>query len=767
MNSANLPQLARGGSNRAIANARGYVVSPVAPSAPHSDSHSLDLVEYWRRVWRHKWVVVAVAILGAILGLLAMLPQTPIYQARTSVEVQSINDNFLNFRDVNPTANATSGMYPEIDMLTHVKLLQTRPLIDATIKKLEEQGKWKPGPPAPKRELWPAWLPRPKRHEAAKKASENELPADLFAGLRVKASTNTRIIDVTFDSPDPEFAAAFANTLADQFIETNLESRWKSAQHTGQWLTRQLQDQKVRLEQSETQMQEYARQTHLMFTGENDKQNVDEEKLRQVQTELSHAQADRMSKQARFELVSAARAEALGEALENESLKMDKQRLTDLRRQYAELDSTLTPEHYKVKRVRAQIAQMEADFNRERDAILERIRGDYEAAKTRERLLTSEYERQATVVDGLSGKSVKYNILKREVETNRQLYESMLQKVKEANLAAAMRASAIRIVEPADIPSFPYKPDLRRGAALGLVFGLFAGVGVALIRERLDRCIQGPEDLHHYLDVPELGIVPKQKGISASWHAGGPTNSLIKLAAGVDKADLAKRPSIINEAFRAITTSILFSETLRGKHCILVVTSPNPSEGKSTVSTNLTAAFAEIGRRVLLIDADMRRPRVHSLFQLDNDIGLAQILNGDLALDDVALFSALKQTTLMGLTILPSGSAGNQAGNLVHSMRFPQLLEVLRPHFDVIVVDTPPMLQLSDARAVASYADGVVLVIRSGQTTREAAIAASRRLVADGLPILGVVLNDWDLKTSSYGAYANYEKYVGSYADAK
>jgi capsular exopolysaccharide synthesis family protein len=738
----------------------------MAPGVVPGNSQHFDLVEYWRRVWRNKWIVAAAAILGTLLGVLAMVPQTRIYQARMSLEVQTLNENFMNFRDVNPTSSGP-GLYPEIDMLTHVKLLQTRPLLEAVVSRLEQEGKLKPPPPPPPG--WRSWLRLPPAKKEEPTKGQKKGPSYNLAGdLRVRANANTRIIDVTFDSPDPEVAAAFVNTLGEEFIRSNLESRWKQAQQTGDWLTRQLHDMKAKLQTSETDLQEYARRRNLMFTGDKNQENVDEEKLRQIQAELSRAQADRMSKQSRFELVNATPADSLAEVIENESLRLHQQKLTELRRQHAELDSTLTPEHYRVRRVKAQVAQLEAELGRLRDNILERIRGDYLAAKSRERLLEAEFKRQTELVAGLSEKAVQYNILKREVETNRQLYESMLQKVREANLASAMRASGIRIVEPADVPALPYKPDLRRGGTLGLVAGLFLGVGLALLRERLDRCIQGPEDLQVYLRVPELGVVPRRAAglLSAAGNRedGPAAGGLVRLAAGVMQAEVRRKSFAQSEAFRTIVTSILFSGSAREAKKVLVVTSPNPSEGKSTLATNVAAAFAEIGRKTLVIDADMRRPRVHAMFGLPNDQGLAQILSGEVPMDGTGLFLALHQTSLVGLTVLPSGTAGEEAGSLVHSARFPDLLALLRPYFDVILIDTPPMLQLADARAVASHADGIVLVIRSGQTTREAAIAAQRRLEHDGLPIVGVVLNDWDPGRSHYGGYAYYKDTYGRYA---
>ena len=291
----------------------------------------------------------------------------------------------------------------------------------------------------------------------ASHSKQNAAPVIAFGqaarSLKVRAAGQTRIIEILVDSADPQFATDFANNLTSEFIEQNLESRWKTTEHTSEWLSRQLDDMRIKLERSDDALQAYARSTGLMFTG--DKNSVSEEKLRQLQAVLSAAQSDRVSKQARYEMAKTSPPDALPDVLADESLNEYRTKLTELRRQIAELSSTYTPAHPKVKKVEAQVGTLENALHLEVAAILGRIKNDFEEAQGKERMIEADYEAQTKLVTGDAEKAIKYNILKREVDSDRQLYDAMLQQLKQATIASAMRASNVRVVDPANRPSRP------------------------------------------------------------------------------------------------------------------------------------------------------------------------------------------------------------------------------------------------------------------------------------------------------------------------
>jgi capsular exopolysaccharide synthesis family protein len=722
--------------------------------------HATDLTGYLRILRKHKGTVLVFAFLGALAGLIVLLPQPPIYRASAAVEVQPPNDDFPFARDINPNASQ-NGMYPEYDMATQVKVLQTGLLLDRVIAKLDRDETLRIQPPEDRLAAWRKALHLP----ASQAPTRAEMIAAAAASLRVSVSRTTRIIEISGDSWDPKLAAAFANAMATEYIEQTLDTRWETTKHAGEWLTRQLDDMKTKLEKSEDELQSYAASANLEFTGDKEKENVAESKLHQLQAELSTAQADRVSRQAKYELAKSGRLESLGQVLDDGTLRSYDVKLADLRRELAELTSTLTPEHYKVKRVQAQIAEMEADRKKLRDRIVERISNDFQEAQSRENLLAAEYQAQYAFLSGEATKVTHYGILQREVETNRQLYESLLQKVKEAGISAALRASNIQVIDPAKPPETPYGPRLQLGSMWGLFAGLILGFAIVVVREKLNRTLEAPGEAAMYLNVSELGVIPSR---SIDRSAGGRLRkkswpaSIVGKGGDSELMGFQRNRSLMAESFRVILTSILYAGR-RTPAQVIVVSSPGASEGKTTVLCNLAMAYAETSRSVLIVDCDMRRPRLHDVFGLSNDVGLAGLLSETTPLEARSVFLHSHQTAVPGVTVLTSGEPSAGTANLLHSRRFAELIELARQQFDVVLLDTPPMLHIADARIAGVLADGVVLVVRSGKTSRESALAVKRQLVEDGIPIIGAALNDWNPKVSGTYGYEAYSKYYASY----
>ena len=765
------------------------------------------LAEYWRVLRRRKGTVILIAFIGLLSGVLITLPQTPVYQAKASLEIQDINQNFLNIKEVSPVND--SGYYAAMtDIQTQIKIIQSATLLARTAQKLRAG---KPEDLKAETGRIPAWrkalnLPMPSpadQREAGLSAAASN--------LKVRAAGQTRIIELLFDSINPRLAADFLNTLTNEYIDQNMEARWKMSERTGEWLSRQLDDMRIKLEHSEDSLQAYARQTGLLFTG--DKQNVSEEKLRQLQSALSAAQAERVARQSKWEIARAATPESLPDVLDDVALREQQSKLADLRRQQAELNAIYQPEYTKVKRVEVQVAEIEKSLAAERKSILERIRHEYEESARRESLLAQDYAVQARLVTADGEKSIQYNILKREVDSNRQLYEAMNQKVKESSIASAMRASNIRVVDEAKAPGAPYKPDLKQNALLGLLAGLFLGVVFVVMREREDRTLQEPGESTFWLNVPELGVIPSalEKGrLRISYYYGrknkrvgqalstasqvsqvsqsvlvgqavSPVNSGLAAppptaaAPPDDRVELItwqRKPSMIAESFRVVLTSLLFSGNNGSRPRVLVMTSANPRDGKSTVCSNLAIALAEIKQKVLLIDADLRKPRQHEIFDVPNEKGLSTLLM-ERPLPPETLEGVVQQTKIPGLFVLPAGPSTQAAANLLYSANLPELLAQFKKEFDMIILDTPPMLQMPDARVIGRIADGVLLVFRAGQTTRDAAIAARQRFSEDETRVVGTILNGRDPKRSPNGYYGysngyyykGYSEYYGRSGD--
>ena len=736
------------------------------PAYKHADSLGQDiggpgsydsLREHWQTVFRHRKTLLSFIVAGLVAAILISLIQTPIYRVRTSLEIQGTS--FVESKGPNDTGSNNAS--PESYVETQVKLLQSETLLEHVIDKLKLQNE------QPKTG-WRALTSR--IHHMFQFSDPSGLPEreklirEIERNLTVRTSGNSRLLEVTYESPDPKGAADFANTLVSQFIELTQEERWKSAQGTAEWLTSHLDKMKAQLEQSETAMQEYARTSGLSFTSE--KENLAESRLKELQDALDKAQADRIANQAKLEGAKSKPVDTLPEVLDDTTMREYRQRLTDLQRQYAELSATLTPAHPKVQRVQAQIDELKSAVQRERSNVVHRIGNEYSAALRRETLLSKARDTQAKIVADQSEKAIHYDTLKRDVDSNRHLYEVMLQRVKEASLVAAMRDSNAIVVDRARPPLLPYRPSLPMNSAIGLCSGALFGFGFVLLRERVNRRISAPGDAQAYLDLPELGVIPLDESaiprqISDGLRPRRPVPALPEWKPnGPELATWKRKPSMVAECARTTLTSILLPNENGEGPQVIVITSPCPGEGKTTVACNLSIAVAEIGRKVLLIEGDLRRPRLNSVFGVGNNWGLSDVLRGDGDLENVSVFHLVRETEVAGLYLLPGGSCGVTPANLFYSPRMATLLKKLRTEFDMILIDAPPMIHLADARVLGHLSDGVVLVIRSGQTTMDSALSASQRFAEDGTRVLGTILNSWDPKTAGgygYGGYADYQ----------
>lgn len=712
------------------------------------------ILEYWQIVRRHKAIVVLATIVGGLVGILSTLPSPRVYQAKTTIEIQGLNNDFLNMRTMNPVADGSSNGF-DSDLQTQVKILQSATLVSRVREKLDAG-------------VHPTDLQPPDRLGVWRKALKVSPPTNdelwkralgLAAGsVRVRAVGETRIVEISCDSTSPKLSADFCNALTREYIEENLEARWKSTEYTGQWLSKQLDDLKIKIEKSEEELQTYASQTGLVITSE--KNDVQESRLADLQKELSTAQADRITKQSKYEMAIASPPDALPEVLDDPSLKTAQDSLAQLKAKLAQMRVTFTPNHAEVRRIEAQIAVVEASIKTAGANIVSRIRNDFEAAQRREALLATAYEGQGKLVSGKAEETAHYGLLKREVDASRLLYDNLQQKLKEASIASALRASNIRVVDPADAPGVPYKPEPSRQGMMGLIAGAVLGVGLVVLRERADRTLQDPGDSTYYLGLPELGVIPTNDfAAPSSLAANADVDQRLELVSYQQKT------SLLAESYRATLTSILFSARNGMRPRIIVLTSASPKEGKTTTACNLAISLADISKRVLIVDADMRRPRLHSVFSVSNDVGLSELLSEKQPLSMSTIDQACQKTSVPGLFVLPSGSSRFQASSLLHSARLPEFINMVREHFDAVIIDTPPMANIADARVVGRYADALTLVVRSGTTSRDAALLARSRFAEDGIPILGTILNFWNPATPGYSYYkyyyAGYQHYYG------
>ena len=736
-------------------------MTPVrSPGGCDNVDNTPGILEYWRMIMGRKAMLLGFVVAGTLLAVGFGLLRKPLYVGHVAIEIQETNADFLNLRVVDPTAPISSAT-PDAFVSTQAKVLESRALTAAVVDRLglaESAGvqgdKWY------RRMLKAAHANLDALPWLRKLSPRERAVGEASKALRVKTTPANYIVEIDFEWTDPKTATDFANTLAAEFIEQSVEARWKSSQRIGEWLMDQLKATRSRLESLERKLQQYSRESGFLFTS--DKENVADEKLRQIQAELSRAQADRAIRQSSYELSRGA-PEALPEVQDSPRLKEYATRLADMRRELAVLNLSLTPTHYKVVRLKAQIEEQERAIEVERKNAVARIQNEYERASAREKLLSAAYEAQAKIVAEQAARRAHYNVLTREVETNRRIYDSMLEKVRDTGVAAAIRASNIRVVDPATPETRPSKPKLWLNAAGGGFSGLLLAFGLIIFSERANRTFRVPEEMSLYLGTLQLGVIPSAGGrvLNPAERSRLPRGGLLQLNTGsliqepkvLELSAWHERSSMFAEYIRAVLTSVMLRRGQSTRPKVLALTSSAPREGKTTVITNLAIALTEMGMSVALVDCDLRHPRLQSIFGLPNIWGVSSLVMGNMVLSECPLQALVQSTQIPSLYVTTSGPGTATVSGVLISERLRELIERLRKEFDAVLIDTPPVGPVADARLIGRVADGVILVVRANRTDRDDALAAAQRLFGDGTRILGAVLNDWDPKASTYYGY--------------
>ena len=720
------------------------------------DTPDDSLSAYTEALARRKGWIALAAIAGALIGSLVSLSQQPIYQARVSLEVQAANVDPLEGgqpKAVRPPSRSAAEFY----IATQADLLRSRAVLNRVVAGMED-SKSLTAAVVPSTA---GWLPRAFHNwflsDDAGVAANRRTSEPLSDRYRIEPSRKSGLVEIVSEWPDSETAARFANQLATEFIRLDSEVRRQKAEQTEQWLAHQLGKLRSRLEHSEEELRRYARETGLMFTSSEG--SVAEQRLGRLQAELSRAQADRIAKQSQYEMVSGSEPGELTEMLEPARYQIER---SALERQLARMSTAYKPAHRKVRETRAELKALEATIAAERDERLDQIRNDFEAARRRERMLEADYGSQARLVSEQAGKSVHYNILQREVDTYRRLYDHLLRKVEEAGLRSAANVGNIRIVDRAVPPVKPIRPDRTMNASLGFVFGLLGGIALVLARHRGDRTLREPGDSSRCLQLPELGVVPASNNIANRYvrvardksprglGLPGKKSTISirygKKRAGTSPVELAswrERDSAVAEAFRTAATSVMLSGDAGRPLRTLVVTSARAGEGKTTVAANLAITLAQIYERVVLIDADLRRPRLHEVFELPNAWGLSDSLKDPAAGHGTSVHELGLLTEVPGLYVLPSGSNTEGVTTLLHSGKTKAFIDRMLKTFDWVVFDTPPAAEFAETRALGRLTDAVVLVAKVGTSSGEDLRSIERRFAQDGARVLGTVLNQW------------------------
>ncbi len=740
-----------------------------APPEPPS-----QLLEYWQVMRANVGWICLLAAVGAGVGWLVAAMKPSMYESKTVLDIRSLNQDFLNPRDGSPISNSGSVL-PESYIQTEIKILSSDSLRKRALGRLEGLKNPPKAPAEAPASFWHTLFGQMEK----KPVPLADLAVDAARRVKVRAVGNTRIVEVLCDAQDGQLAANICNNLAKTYIEYNLESRYQSTRETGDWLQSQLDDVRKRLTKSENELKDASRDGAFPLDSMGT-DNPAQDKLRQLEVDLSRAETERINKESDYAIASTRPAESLPLTLDSGPIREYRMKLSDLKRQLAEASTTMQPGHYRIRELNEQIGDVERSMNQERDDLIKRLKGDLDTVQRRETVLSNAYQKQAAQVSNMGDKAVRSNMLKRDVDSDRKLYETLLQRVDEVGLATAMRTSTISVVDPAVAPGSPYSPNVLFSVGVGLFGGSLLGLCFSFIHVRSDRTLRGPGEAAMHLQLRELGVIPSIRNRRLDLLVGRMktlSNKSPLSALGLQEEPSAESVSLalprtfpsslalatwlripeITEAIFGTMSSLRFA-TERGERAgVIVVTSPEPGEGKTTVATNLAIALAQIGRRVIIVDGDLRKPRLDRIFDTTCEGGLAALLEKQDPVEELVLSDYVRKTAIPNLTVLATKAANEGICTKLHSSRMRILLERLRQEYDSVVIDSPPMLQIADARVLGWLADGVLLVLRARKTTRDSAIAAYHCLLQDGINVLGTVLNDWNPgRGETYGAYKSY-----------
>jgi succinoglycan biosynthesis transport protein ExoP len=734
------------GHHGASASSRGY-----GQGSNLLGDTEVHLLDYVKVIYKRRWIVVTTFTVVLLSVMVYTFTATPIYEAHVQILIEKENANVVNFKEAYEQNQIADDYYQ-----TQYKILQSRALARRTLDTLKlwddpwlnpkeddslTIGKVFRAPLA----LVAGWMGGTKAIPAplADETQRESRTIDRFlAAVTVAPIRNSRLVDVKFDSPTPALSANVANAIARMYIEQNMEFKFLSSKEASDWLGQQLAGQRKLVEASEQALQRYREQNDAIALD--DKQNIVVQKLADLNSAVTRAKTERISKEAMYQQLQAsqadpARLDTFPAILSNNFIQQQKSELADLQRQYAQLSEKLGDKHPEILKLKSAIQVSQNKLAGEVGKVVQSVRSEYQAALSQENSLVAALSQQKSEALSMNRKGIEYGVLERDAASNRQIFESLMQRTKETGISGELKTSNIRIVDAAETPRRPASPNTRNNLLLALFGGSTLAFGLAFFFEYVDNRIKSPDELKQHLRLPFLGMVPAlfDKAIE---------NALIG----------SNVPNNFSESFRAIRTNLLFSSTETTGRSV-VVTSTGPGEGKTLVASNLAVALAQAGQRVLIIDADMRKPRVHTVFSRAQQPGLSNVLVGNAKASD-----AVHKTTVPGLWVMPAGLHPPNPAELLGSKRFKDFMLSLTQHFEWIIVDTPPVMAVTDSSIVAHQASGVVFVVGCEMTSRHAAQRALDQLEQAHAKFIGAVLNRVDLQHNSY-YYSQY--YRREYAE--
>ncbi|MFO1316212.1 MAG: polysaccharide biosynthesis tyrosine autokinase [Burkholderiales bacterium] len=717
-----------------------YVLPQVAAGADDEAIHFRDL---WRVVVKRKWVVISAFLIVLVTALVATLMTTPVYRATVTLKIEREASKVIDFKggSVVPEEAGDLEFYR-----TQYELLKSRSLAERVVAQLSLRQRDAAKSPAPGH-WWSGLLrrgpdagDRPAADPPKEAARDSEAAAvGAFLGaLNVEPIRNSRLVRVNFDSPDPKLAADALNALAQNFIAVNLERRYDASSYAKTFLEEQLAQTKAKLEDSERALVDFQRDQQIINVDE--KQNVLAQTLAAYNAAAAKAGEDRLRAEALYREFRE-KPEASPQMVDNKSMAALREQRTKLQVEYQDQLRIYKPAFPKMQQLKAAIDEIEKKIQDESDIVRRSIEGAYNVAVQQDVSVRAKLEAVKKDVLDLQGRSIRYNVLKREVETNRSLYDGLLQRLKEVGVQGGVGTNNVTVVDSALVPGAPFKPNVSLILQFAALLGIALGIGLAFFLEYLDDTMQQPDDMERVAHLPVLGVIPRIK------PGKGSTTDALAMLSHLDAR------SAFAEAYRSVRTALQFS-TREGAPRQFVVTSTTAKEGKSTSAVALAINFAQAGQSVLLIDADLRNPSLHTLLGVDNSRGLSNFLSSELP-----ALSVVRTTSVPNLYVIPAGPLPPNPVELLSGPKLLELLAELGARFSAIVLDAPPVLGIADALVLGNQVGAVLFVVAAGTTRKAHLRAALKRLRQASVAPVGAVMTKLDLRDGMYGYQSAYYYY--------
>lgn len=684
----------------------------------------IDLMAYWRIVRQRRWVILGIVTLVVAVAMLATFTTAPTYRATSILQIERDTIRVINAEGLVPAESP----YDRDFYQTQFELLRSRSLALRVVQDLDLTND-------------PTFAGDRTRSPktatvAEKEAAQRALVDGVLGSLAIEPVSNSRLVRIHFDATDPALAARVANRYAEAFIASNIERRFDASSYAKEYLEERLAELKKRLEDSEKELVNFAEQEQIISLGEGEP-SLDAQNLGELNGLLAKAQEERIRAEAHWRQATAGNASSIPEIVDNALIQSLKQSRAALDAQYQEKLGRYKPDYPEMQQLRAQIAEVDRQIVDEMRSIRGSVNSRYRAALAQEELFRGRIQALKNDVLDLDSRSIQYNILKRETVTNQELYDGLLQRYKEIGVAGGIGANNISVVDRAEVPGAPYKPNVLHNLLLALVLGSVLALMAALGLHYLDRRIRTPAALGALTGLPVMGIIPE-------------------LGRNLTPAQASDDPrSAFSEAYRSVRTALQFA-TARGLPRTLLITSPGSGEGKTTSASELARNIALLGQRVALIDADLRNPSLHKVFGVPNTVGLSNVLAGG-----SPLLSAVQPTGHEQLSLVTSGPLPPNPPELLGGDGLVRALAELSERFDVVILDGPPVLGLADAPLLASRAEATLLVVMAEVTRSDAVIGAMERIAATRGNVLGTLFTHWDLGASGEYGYGHYSYGTG------